>query len=190
LNMRPPRRILVLGSDGRSTLTIVRSLGRADMEVDLAWCLPGDPPAKSRYVTRRYDIPVPTADERWLDALKALLAERRHDVVIPSSDLELIPLILARRELEPFARLAIPSDEVFELTFHKSRTAALAERIGLPMPHWRELGSGALRLPEEIAIPCVLNPCPRSTFAGPLRPSGTCAMPFPVSTPTNWSPRC
>ena len=42
--------VLVLGADSRSGLTVVRSLGRAGIAVDMAWPEAGSLALRSRYV--------------------------------------------------------------------------------------------------------------------------------------------
>jgi hypothetical protein len=43
-------RVLVLGSDTRSFLAVVRSLGRAGLEVHVAWCPLQSASLRSRYI--------------------------------------------------------------------------------------------------------------------------------------------
>ena len=63
-------RVLVLGSDTRSFLAVVRSLGRAGIEVHVAWC-PADAPALgSRYVHTVHSLP-PYEVDRLCDLLRA-----------------------------------------------------------------------------------------------------------------------
>lgn len=133
------RRVLVLGGEARSTLSIVRSLGRAGIEVDLAWCEKGAIPASSRYVAKWVDLPLPLHRVDWCDFLETHLRETSYDLVIPSGDLELLPLMLRRVRLERVARLAIPSDESFRIANDKQLSAELAGNLGISVPPWIRL---------------------------------------------------
>jgi hypothetical protein len=64
------RRALVLGHDTRAFLSVVRSLGRAGIEVHVGWFEDGEPALSSRYVAEAHRIPAyrPDASE-WKDVL-------------------------------------------------------------------------------------------------------------------------
>ena len=79
-------RVLVLGDDNRSCLTIVRSLGRQGLEVWLGPETRDSIVPRSRYVRRT--IPMPSTKHRvdeWLDRLEELLSREKVDLVMPFS---------------------------------------------------------------------------------------------------------
>jgi protein-tyrosine-phosphatase/predicted ATP-grasp superfamily ATP-dependent carboligase len=155
-------RVLVLGDDNRSCLTIVRSLGRQGLEVWLGPETPDSIVPRSRYVRRT--IPMPSTKHRvdeWLDRLEELLSREKMDLVIPCSDHALVPMAQQRARFEPLARLAIPDDFGFEHTYLKNKTLELADRVGVPIPRTtlvespRDL-SGILD--ESPAFPLIIKP--------------------------------
>jgi protein-tyrosine-phosphatase/predicted ATP-grasp superfamily ATP-dependent carboligase len=135
---RPPARsgrVLVLGQDNRSFLSVVRSLGRKGLEVHVAWCPSHSSALRSRYVARVHRLPAyDPVDATWKERFIALCDAQRFDLVLPTNDPSIIPLHLNRVELEPHARLYLPSPEVFEIAFDKHRSRALAVSLGLPVP--------------------------------------------------------
>jgi protein-tyrosine-phosphatase/predicted ATP-grasp superfamily ATP-dependent carboligase len=151
------RKVLVLGSAPRTALSIVRSLGRAGIAVDLAWCLPGEIVAVSRYVRRLVELVPGLESEGWLAPLKALLEREKYDLVIPAADAQLIPLVLARRDLEPLAKLAIPPEHAFQTAYDKFKITELAASLGIRVPRFAILDKGD-RLPADFPVPCVLKP--------------------------------
>ncbi len=152
------RKALVLGFAPRTALSIVRSLGRAGIAVDLAWCLPGEIVAASRYVRRLQELSPSLESEDWLPPLKALLERERYDLVIPAADTQLIPLVLARNELEPLAKLAIPPKHAFLAAYDKFKTTALAAQLGIHVPRFVILEKTGEILPGDFPVPCVLKP--------------------------------
>ena len=131
--MSSRRKALVLGSDNGSFLSVIRSLGRAGIEVHIAWCPEDAPAARSRYVHAVHRLPRPSGDGAWLEAFASLMDAERFDLVLPTNDPTLIPLQLARQELEPRGRMYLLNDRAFGITFDKVRTRELALAQGVPV---------------------------------------------------------
>lgn len=129
--MSSRRKALVLGSDNGSFLSVIRSLGRAGVEVHIAWCPDDAPAARSRYVHTVHRVPRPGGDRSWLGPFTALMDAERFDLVLPTNDPTLIPLQLARHELEPHGRLYLLNDHAFGVTFDKVRTRERALSLGI-----------------------------------------------------------
>jgi predicted ATP-grasp superfamily ATP-dependent carboligase/protein-tyrosine-phosphatase len=128
-------RVLVLGDDDRSCLTVVRSLGRKGVEVWLGSEEPASLVPYSRYVRRTFLWPsTQRYVEAWCGELRGLLERERVDLVIPCADNTLVPIVERRSLFEPLARLAIPDDAGFDGTHSKRRTLELAEELGVPIP--------------------------------------------------------
>ncbi len=125
---------LVMGDDTRSFLAIVRSLGRRGIDVHVA---PSDftsPALTSRYISRvHYLPPWPVSEAGWNDALETLLRTEHFDLVIPSSDLTLLPLQKQRERFGALAKLAIPDDRSIAALFDKQATRELAQSVGAPV---------------------------------------------------------
>src|SRR6516164_3081302 len=97
-----PRSVLVLGCDERSGLTVIRSLGRAGIAVDVGW-LTRRFASKSRYVRNVFDLPDPNdGSGNWLDALKDLLINYKYDLVLPCDDRAIIPVQQNKTELSKY----------------------------------------------------------------------------------------
>lgn len=166
-------RVLVLGEDNRNCLTIVRSLGRQGLEVWLGPETRDSIVPRSRYVRRT--IPMPSTKERvnaWLDRLEELLSREQLDLVIPSSDHELVPMAQQRARFEPLARLAIPDDFGFEHTYLKSKTLELADRVGVPIPRTtlvEKPGDLAAIVDENPAFPLIVKPVSSNVWKGGAR---------------------
>jgi predicted ATP-grasp superfamily ATP-dependent carboligase len=167
-------RVLVLGEESGVVLPIVRSLGRAGLDVHLAWTPPGSPATASRHVGRLHDLPFcDGAAGRWLPPLASLIESVGFDLVLPATETASVALHGQRPRLERIARLALPSDRAFRVAFNKARTYELAASLGIRIPATR-----LVRTPEEIdaaldavPAPCIVKPV---QSVAPDRPTSKC----------------
>ena len=154
-------RALVLGNDTRAFLSVIRSLGRAGVEVHAAWAEWDSPALRSRYLREVHEIPrYSPRDERWLEALTRLLRETRFDAVIPCHDAAVLAIHRHRGELGRWTHLCIPNESAFEWCFDKRKTYELAERLSIPLPKQSPAGSPAEieDLAGSFGMPLVLKP--------------------------------
>ena len=155
------RKALVLGDDTRSFLSVVRSLGRAGIEVHVAWFDPGVPALRSRYVARAHEIPAFAPGENdWQHALAALMRREGFDLVIPCDDQRGLPLAAHRSELERWGRIWCPAPEALEVLGDKHKTTELARSLGLPVPR-EAIVSDRTRLDalrDDFTPPLILKP--------------------------------
>jgi protein-tyrosine-phosphatase/predicted ATP-grasp superfamily ATP-dependent carboligase len=152
-------RVMVLGDEARSTLSVIRSLGRAGLEVHWGGAEPDGVPARSRYVKDRHLL-----DGDWVPVLSAIVDRIGFDLVIPTTDEVAIPLDAARDRIS--VKLALPPPEAFAIVQHKARTTALARGLGVPVPEEIVLGGGegAERVPDW-PFPLIVKPASSFTEA-------------------------
>jgi hypothetical protein len=80
-------KVMVLGNDNRSFLTVIRSLGRRNLRVHVGWCPPDCSALHSKYVIKVHDIPqYSPADDSWKHSLISILQQEKFDLVIPCND--------------------------------------------------------------------------------------------------------
>ncbi len=154
-------RVLILGADTRAFLSVVRSLGRYGLEVDVAWCPWNSPSLHSRYIRKVHALPEYRCDDTaWIRSLVELLEREGYDLVIGCNDACLLPLQQHRAEIEPAGRLDLLPDETFDICFDKRKTYDLAERLGIPVPRQRMIHSRTEleALAAEWGYPLVLKP--------------------------------
>lgn len=154
-------KVLVLGQDTRSFLTVIRSLGRAGIEVHVGWC-PSDSPSKySRYIHKVHHIPRPGNDKiDWRCAFLRLLKSEKFKLVIPCDDPSIIPLQTNRNCFANISKLAIINDRAFEVTSDKSKVYNLAKSLGIRVPKQREVTTVTqiAEILQEFDPPFVLKP--------------------------------
>jgi hypothetical protein len=125
-----PGRVLVLG-DYRQTITVVRSLGRAGLEVTL-----GTDQARSSTGLSRHAADVWVYDnsspQRFSNHLEAFLRSERPDFVFTVGESQLRPLIGAAPRLEPLATWVNPGFETVARCFDKPAMVELVSSLGIP----------------------------------------------------------
>ncbi len=154
-------KVLVLGVDDRSALTVIRSLGRKGIEVHQGVDVQHSIAALSRYVSRHIEFPsVANQPGEWLARLKSVLQTEQYDLVIPTADNYLVQIVRNRQMLAPLAKLAIPDDRGFEYTYKKSQTLALAKSLGVPIPTGMEVTAMAQfeAVCAEFKFPVIVKP--------------------------------
>jgi protein-tyrosine-phosphatase/predicted ATP-grasp superfamily ATP-dependent carboligase len=168
-------KVLVLGGNSRASLTVVRSLGRRGMDVHLAWHGPDSIVPFSRYAARVHNRHMRLAtDARGLDELCELLRRERFDLVIPTDDRTMLPLVEHRERIEPLARLAVPGTEAFHTALDKNRTAELARELDVPVPRqvFVRYASDRPKLDARWKYPLVIKPT-TSIPLGPVAVEGS-----------------
>lgn len=153
--------MLVLGSDTRSFLSVVRSLGRYGLTVDAAWSTPGSIALRSRYLRQVHRLPTPWQQPQdWLDAFAALTQSEQYDLIVPCNDPSLIPLQQHRQALPDVDKIYLLDDTAFATTQSKICSAALAESLDIPLPTHRPLTSveEGLEFAGDVGYPLILKP--------------------------------
>jgi predicted ATP-grasp superfamily ATP-dependent carboligase len=153
-------RVLVFGDDMRIFLAVVRSLGRAGLEVHAAPFDAKSPALKSKYIKKIHRFPRYSSDPKgWLAEVLAVLRSEPFDLVVPCSDNAILPLDLNRHYLAQY-RLAIPSARAMEFLFDKELTRQLCDELGIPVVDGKRIniGDSAKELVKRFGLPIVIKP--------------------------------
>lgn len=158
-NERKPR-ILILDADMVPSLTIARSLSRRNCVVHVASHLSRPLSFYSNAVASSVQYPDPLGPASdFVTWVSQHAGSEHYDLVIPITERTLVPLARARERLQ-HVKIVIPKAESLELVLDKSKTLALAEKVGVPTPVGIYIQS-----PEELAnvegrlnYPVVLKP--------------------------------
>lgn len=156
-----PAKVLVLGDDTRSFLAIVRSLARRGIEVHAAPFDFTSPALRSSKLTATHWLPYYFGDgSQWLDALRALIARERFNLIIPCDERTIVPLDRHRDEFARLCRLAIPAREHIAILYDKHKTRELAQSVDVPVAAGRLLldSDTAEDVIATVGLPLVLKP--------------------------------
>ncbi|AOU98511.1 hypothetical protein BI364_11600 [Acidihalobacter yilgarnensis] len=154
-------KVLVLGDDTRSFLSIVRSLGRQGLEVHASPFNFRAPALKSRYIKRIHWLPYYLGDgSEWLNAIKQLLLKESYKLIIPCDERTLLPLHWHRDEIGKIAGIAIPAANGVEIFFDKHKTRLLADSLGIPIAKGGYLSpdDNLKQLIAETGLPMAIKP--------------------------------
>lgn len=154
------QRVLVFGDDAKAFLAVVRSLGRAGLEVHAAPTDLTAPALRSRYIARVHRLPAWTGDGAgWARALADLADAERLDWIVPTSDSSLAMLARQADRLGR-DRLALPGPRAEALLTDKAETRRLAFECGVPVCRGRLLTEedDAPSLARAFGLPLVLKP--------------------------------
>ena len=126
------QKILVIGEDTRSFLSVIRSLGMADYIVDVICYDQCSPSLKSRYIRNSYILNYQAyTSEQWLEGLIELAQLEQYQAIVPCDERAIFPLHQNKKRFPSDTVLAIPNEEVINNLFDKFRTKNLAEKEGI-----------------------------------------------------------
>jgi len=129
--------VLVLDGNEFSTLAIVRSLGRQQLDVTVGAETDHHRPIArySKYTKDFFSYPNPLNNaDKFVDSIIEYLEHHAFDLVIPVTERTSLPLARRRAELERYSRLALPEYDVLEFASNKQQTFDLAQAEGIPVP--------------------------------------------------------
>ena len=153
--------VLVLGRDIRAFLTVVRSLGRAGLQVHVGMCPADDLALKSKYIFMYHDIPEYSPDSsEWLERLTELSKKYHYKLIVPTHDESAIPMQLFHDQLSDHAGIYSLDSESFDIAFDKIKSSNIAAELGIKLPMQTIVTMETLRqgLPEGFKMPVVIKP--------------------------------
>ena len=128
------KKVLVLGEDTRSFLSVIRSLGKAGYDVDVVCYDRQSPSLKSTYIKQTYFLNYQSyTQEEWLNALIELVAREQYDALFPCDERAIFPLFENKEKFPSSCLLAIPNKEVIDHLFDKNTTKQLAIKCDVPV---------------------------------------------------------
>ena len=145
-------KILFLDAEARSTLSIIRSIGRNyDFDIYVAGRNKNDICRFSRYTEKFLIYKDPLKSKiGFLESLESIVLENKVDFIFPCSDLTLYPICDSYFYNKYNSKLIAPSNESYLSTFDKREMNEIAKRCDVLIPKDYEL--------DEITFPCVIKP--------------------------------
>ncbi|UCG61169.1 MAG: ATP-grasp domain-containing protein [Candidatus Zixiibacteriota bacterium] len=153
--------ILVTDGRQRSTLALVRSLGKKGLKVtvgeDVLPCLA----SSSRYTHDSFRYVSPSEDpDGFMRTLTDKLRQEKYDLLIPMTDVTGYLIGRNQQALSELTKVPIVGREVFEQASDKAEMVHLAKRLGIPVPRTHFVGSitDVEKLAPELEYPVVIKP--------------------------------
>src|SRR5215213_5943863 len=164
-------RALVTDAEQRSVLATCRGLAAAGYRVST---VAGERFALghwARFSEERITLAGAEADpEGYVERLSRVLRRGEYDLVMPGSELSLLPISERRDLIEPYARLGLPPHEVVLRALDKPLLCSQAAAVGLVPPRSVDCSSDeeALAAARGLEFPLVVKPA-RSVARAPGR---------------------
>ena len=154
--MTPSYTALITDGDERSSLAIVRSLGRAGFR-----CVVASPSGKSiagasKYCALELFVPEPLGSpEAYQRALAVAVADHDVDLLVPVTEASLLALLQIRNELT--CTVPFPAPDVFQAVSDKAKVVEAARALGIRVPRQHSLTLPGGNVPS-ISLPAVVKP--------------------------------
>lgn len=165
--------VLVTDAQMRSSLAVIRSLGKKEILVTAGEETKLATGMFSKYCSKRITYPSPKNNKiDFINFLIQLCEEKNYDVIFPVADFCLKPIIDAENNLSKFTTIALPPKDIFEIGYDKGKTFKIAMNIGIPCPNTYLLANiedlFSLEENNSIIYPAILKPCISSGRRGVL----------------------
>jgi predicted ATP-grasp superfamily ATP-dependent carboligase len=153
--------VLVTDGNQRSTLAVVRALGRAGIPVAVGESRLSSLAGASRHCTKKICYPSPVEDaERFVAFLRDELRGGAYKVLIPTTDITMQLISSARDSFAPLVRLPFPGADAMQLAQDKRCTILKAREAGIPCPETFMLddSESVQEVAARIRFPAVIKP--------------------------------
>jgi predicted ATP-grasp superfamily ATP-dependent carboligase len=154
-------KVLVLDGRQRSTLAVVRSLGKRGIKVtvgeDSLPCLA----SRSRYAASAFKYASAMSEpETFIADISAELKNREYDLLVPMTDVSMFLTINEYDNLVRFTRIPIAGKEAYLKAIDKAETIKLARELGIPVPKTLAVNrmSDLPEIMSEFEYPVVIKP--------------------------------
>jgi predicted ATP-grasp superfamily ATP-dependent carboligase len=144
---------LIPAMEKRSSLAIVRSLGKKGVEIIGCSDRKDNSGFFSKYCHKKYIYCSPFLDlNRYLRDIKKVIEKERPDIFFPVNEETLIPLLKERDFFEKRTNLPLPSNQMIDKTLDKVESLKLARKLKIPCPRLIDKNS------KDISYPIIVRP--------------------------------
>jgi len=128
-------KVLVLDAQLRSSLAVIRSLGKTGLEVTAGSESRSGIGLYSKYTATKIIYPNPRASpDIFLQWLRNLVQKKSYDCIIPSHTYTVFLLTKYRDLLEPYTKIPPPDFKIFFTAYDKQRLFEVAAKHQIPIP--------------------------------------------------------
>lgn len=127
--------VFVTDGDRRSSLAVVRALGRAGISVTVGSAETSSLAGASRFCASRVRYPSPRTDpEGFQEFLLTEMEHRESVMLLPMTDMTVRLVAQMRRVLPPHVSVPFPCEQQIECVQDKRRTLFFARQVGIGIP--------------------------------------------------------
>ena len=154
-------KVLVTDAQMRSSLAVIRSLGKKGLEVTAGEETMFATGFFSKYCKRRLVYPSPKkSEEEFVNWLLKTLKREDYEVLFPVADATLGPIVEHEEEISEYTTIALPPRKIFMKAYDKGITLKIAMKIGVPCPttYFIEDLDELKSLSRELEYPVIIKP--------------------------------
>jgi predicted ATP-grasp superfamily ATP-dependent carboligase len=160
------KKVLVLDAENKTALSIIRSLGKRNLEIIAGSFSKFVPGMLSKYTSSKFIYPDPDKNYFiFLKKLKQFINENNIFAIFSATDSTSVILSRHKMELEKLGvKVAIENWETFIKTYDKKKTMEIAEILDIPYPktYFPNTFEELRVLSKKISYPCVIKPRSKS----------------------------
>ena len=153
--------VFVTDSQMRSSLAVIRSLGKKGLDVTAGEETRFATGGFSKYCKRRVVYPSPkNQSNEFVSHLLNLLQNDNYDVLFPVADACLKPIIDHEEEISKYTRIALPPRNVFLRGYDKASTIRIAQENNIPCPktYFANNLEKILEIEPKLEYPVIIKP--------------------------------
>lgn len=154
-------KVFVTDAQMRSSLAVIRSLGKRGLEVTGGEETRFATGFFSKYCKNNAVYPSPNKDrEKFIKYMFECVKNNEYDVIFPMTDNTVIPIIENKEEFEKHTIVPFPDKDIFMNAVDKSKTLKIAKDCDIPCPKTHHLES--LRdldnIRDDLIFPIIIKP--------------------------------
>jgi predicted ATP-grasp superfamily ATP-dependent carboligase len=154
-------KVLVLDAQMRSSLAVIRSLGKEGLDVTAGEETRFATGLFSKYCRHKIIYPSPKKDcDNFIKCLCKVLKSENYDVLFPVADACLKPIIDNQLEISQYTKIALPSRNIFLKAYDKGETLKIAIDNNIPCPKTLLIDNMDMLndLTDKLSFPLLIKP--------------------------------
>jgi predicted ATP-grasp superfamily ATP-dependent carboligase len=153
--------IFITDGDARSTLSIVRSLGKRGLDVIVGSEREKSLTFYSKYCSKKIIYPPPSTEKsKFVEFMLSFVKENSIDFLVPTSDLTIYPISEKLDEFNHYTKVACPEKGIFDKAYDKAETLKIAKKLNIHIPktYFVNKLDELEDLSEQLQYPIVIKP--------------------------------
>ena len=158
--MNKPK-VFVTDAQMRSSLSVIRSLGRRGLEVTGGEETRFTTGFFSKYCKHSVVYPSPKKDkDKFLEYMKELVKDNEYDVIFPMTDDTVVPIVKHKKEFAEHTIVPFPDYNVLMNAIDKTKTLRIAMENDIPCPktHFMNELSDLNDIKDDFVYPIIIKP--------------------------------
>jgi predicted ATP-grasp superfamily ATP-dependent carboligase len=154
-------KVLITDCWTRKALSIVRALGKEQIDVHCISHTLLSPPIYSKYCRKYYIFPSPRENpDKYSEMLIELIKEEHFKCIIPLEEPTIDILYKAKETIELYTKITLPSKESYIIANDKWETIQLARNLEIPLPdsYLTDDKEDINKIIQNLKFPLVLKP--------------------------------